>query len=68
VDGLDSDVICAGWAHKIYELLTKQKEAFQRADFMRSKLRLILTWESVAKQLSIELCRLVDTKHDGNIH
>jgi glycosyltransferase involved in cell wall biosynthesis len=51
VDG-DLDIVCNEWALKLHEILTKQREAFDRAALMRKKLLELLTWEKTARQLS----------------
>jgi glycosyltransferase involved in cell wall biosynthesis len=60
VDG-DADKICSDWATRLHELLTKQEEAFRRAETMRRNLQDVLTWEKAARQLSADFQQALAT-------
>jgi glycosyltransferase involved in cell wall biosynthesis len=57
VDG-DEEHVCNDWAEKLREMLTDSKEAFGRAETIRTKLRDVLTWERAATQLSANFEKL----------
>lgn len=55
VDSESHESICGEWAHKIGAVLANPREAFNRAEEMRSHLRKVLNWEIAATRLSADL-------------
>jgi glycosyltransferase involved in cell wall biosynthesis len=58
VDG-KSDEVCREWEGKLHNLLKEQKNSFAIADSIRQKLSAVLTWESVARRLSVEFQKIL---------
>lgn len=54
VDG-DADSVCKSWADRLFSMLREQKNAFDRADIIRRKLRQLLNWDIAARRLSDDL-------------